>query len=465
MTTPDTHLGRRALLGGLGSAAVLGLTSRGADGAPATAPSALTATAAERPNILLVVVDDLGWGEVGAYGQEVLDTPVLDRIAADGVRFDQAYATPTCAPTRCNLFTGLHTGHARVKNNASATAGFRTEDVTVAEVLKGAGYATAIIGKYGFGTPDPTHPSHANNQGFDHFFGYVGHRDAHDYWPTVLYRNGDAVHYPENDGADVTYAGTLITDEALAWLDGQVSGQPWFLDVSYTTPHAPNEIPSDAPYSDRAWPEGERNHAAQVTWTDTQVGLLLDKLRERGLADDTLVVVVSDNGPHKEGAGYTHVGSTLPHDPEFFDSNGPLRGIKRDVYEGGIRVPMVALPPASLTGTRAGEVLRTPIAVWDLLPTFADLAGAAVPEGIDGISFAPTFRGEEQPEHDHLYWLFLEGGRHEAVRFGQWKAVRHNDRPTELYRLNKDLSETTDVATANPSVVREAERLMAQAVA
>jgi arylsulfatase A-like enzyme len=423
---------------------------------------------ASRPNILLVVVDDLGWGEVGAYGQQVLQTPHLDRLAAGGLRFDQAYATPTCAPTRCSLFTGLHTGHARVKSNADAATGLLPQDVTVGEVLKAVGYRTSIIGKWGLGADNGDNPSHPNRQGFDYFFGYIDQTHCHDYWPTYLWRNGEQVSYSENEGADATYAGTLITDEALAYLDRADPGSPFFLDVSYTTPHAPNEVPSEVPYADRDWPEGERNHAAQVTWTDTQVGLLLDKLEERGLSQDTLVLVVSDNGPHSEGANYGHVGSRLPHDPEFFNSNGPLRGIKRDVYEGGIRVPLIASVPASLrtqSSPRPGTVVTTPIAVWDLLPTFADLAGASYPDGLDGISFAPSFRGQEQPEHDHLYWQFPEGGFDEAVRWGEWKAVRHDHGPTQLYQLNRDLSETTDVADRHPALVRKAERLMAHAVA
>ncbi|NUR07517.1 MAG: arylsulfatase [Nocardioidaceae bacterium] len=470
---PRTHVPRprpvtrRSLLGALGTSAVLGLTA--GRGATPTAHAASTGAArnAPRPNILLVVVDDLGWGEVGAYGQKVLATPSLDRIADEGLRFTQAYATPTCAPTRCSLFTGKHTGHARVKQNSDAAAGLLPQDVTVAEILKGVGYDTGIVGKWGLGPDTGDNPSHPNRQGFDYFFGYINQRHAHDYWPTYLWRNSTRLSYPENDGADVTYAGTLITEEALGYLDRVDAATPFFLDVSYTTPHAPNEIPDEGRYADETWPEGERNHAEQVTWTDTQVGLLLDRLEQRDLAANTLVLVVSDNGPHQEGASYGHVGSRLPHDPEFFDSNGPLRGIKRDVYEGGIRVPMVARIPESLrteASPAAGSVVSTPLAVWDLLPTFADLAGATTPEGLDGISFAPTILGDPQPTHDHLYWQFPEGGFDEAVRWGQWKAV-HDRGPVELYRLNRDLSETTDVASDHPALVHRAERLMADSVA
>ena len=464
-----SRLGRRTLLGGgLAATAIAGYAGATRQPASAAETASSAGVPTRRPNFLLVVVDDLGWGEVGAYGQEVLQTPVLDGIAAGGLRFDQAYATPTCAPTRCSLFTGLHTGHARVKQNSQAGRGFLPEDVTIGEVLQGAGYTTGIIGKWGFGPDRGDSASHPLRQGFDRFFGYITHLHAHDYWPTYLWSDHTRVEYPENAGADVTYAGTLITEEALRFLDDVGADEPFFLDVSYTTPHAPNEIPSDAPYSDRPWPEGERNHAAQVTWTDTQVGLLMDRLERNGLADNTVVLVVSDNGPHQEGASYGHVGSNLPHDAEFFDSNGPLRGIKRDVYEGGIRVPMVASIPTALrtdASPAPGTAVRTPIAVWDLLPTFAELGGASIPDGLDGISFAPTFVGGEQPTHDYLYWQFPEGGFDEAVRFGQWKAVRHDRGATQLFQLNRDLSEQNDVAATFPSVVRRTERLMRESVA
>ncbi len=458
MTSSTTPLSRRSLIASLSAAAVVGASAASAS---ATNPSTASRTRPrKRPSFLLVVVDDLGRGEVGAYGQRVLQTPVLDRLADQGIRFDEAYATPTCAPTRCSLFTGRHTGHATVKTNADASTGLRADDVTVAEVLRRAGYTTGLVGKWGLGPEVAGNPSHPNQQGFDHFFGYIDQTHCHDYWPTYLWRDGERVSYPENDRADITYAPELFTEEALAFLD-RVGDRPFFLDVSYTTPHAPNEHITQEPYADQPWPDGEKNHAAQVTWTDAQVGLLLEGLEERGLADDTIVVVVSDNGPHAAGASFEHVGSTKPHDPEFFDSNGILRGIKRDVYEGGIRVPMIARVP----GSRRGRVVREPIAVWDLLPTFAALARTRMPRDLDGISFARTFRGRRQQGHDHLYWQFDEGGFDEAVRFGPWKAVRLEDQPTELYRLDRDASETTDLADRWPGLVRYAERLMARAVA
>ena len=474
-----TQITRRSLLGGLGSAAVLGLTvPHGAQAtterAGVTGSSTAGATAvglpttAPRPNILLVVADDLGRGEVGAYGQQVLRTPVLDGLAAEGILFGQAYASPTCAPSRCSLFTGLHQGHARVRTNGQAPRGLHRDDVTVGDVLRRVGYRTALIGKWGFGPNRADQPSHPNRQGFEHFFGYLTHRHAHDYWPTYLWRNGERVHYPENARADATYAGDLITGEALRFLDEVDPAQPFLLDVSYTSPHAPNEIPDASPYAGEPWPRGERNHAAQVTWTDTQVGLLLRRLEERGLADNTLVLVLSDNGPHDEGEHYEHVGSRLPHHARFFDGNGPLRGIKRSVYEGGIRVPLIVRVPPSVRTSASpapGAVVTTPIAVWDLLPTFADLAGAMVPRRLDGLSFAPTFRGGRQRVHDHLYWQYSGTNLHEAVRFDRWKAVRHGRGRVELYRIGRDPGERKDLARAHPAVVRKAKRLLARAVA
>lgn len=478
-----TGVSRRGLVGGLAAAPLAGLATFSAvsarsSGTPSAAPAAPARPVAarvaagrppapgrRRPNIVLVVLDDLGRGEVGSYGQRTIRTPVLDRLAADGLRFTDAYANPSCAPTRASLLTGLHTGHARVKSNADATTGLRAEDVTVAEVLRAAGYTTGHIGKWGLGPDNGANPSHPNSQGFDHFFGHINQRHAHDYWPTYLWRNGDRVTYPENEGADVTYTTDLFTREALDFID-RGKDDPFFLYLGYTTPHAPNEIPGDAPYSGEDWPEGERNHAAQITRTDADIGRVLDRLAHHGLADDTLVIVTSDNGPHAAGHNMGHVGSTLPHDVEFFDSNGPLRGRKFGVYEGGVRVPLIVRPPAALRragGLTPGTVLRQPVAVWDLLPTLAEAGGAEVPRGLDGVSFVPALTGRAQPEHAYLYWE--ADGADEAVRFGDWKGVRPEEGPVELYHLRRDPYESTDVAAAHPALVRRAERLLADAVA
>jgi arylsulfatase A len=463
-----SRLCRRTLVGGLAGLATAAVTSRGV-GAAAGAPAASVQAAAEAsrrsPNILLVLADDLGWGELGSYGQQLIRTPEADRLAADGLRFTQAYATPSCAPTRCSLLTGLHTGHATVKSNGDASGGLSSEDVTVGEVLQSVGYTTGVIGKWGLGPDNGDNPSHPNRQGFDHFFGYINQTHAHDYWPTYLWRNEQRVELPENDGADVAYASDLFTREALGFLD-EHRDEPFFLYLGYTTPHAPNEIPSEAPYADMPWPEGERNHAAQVTRLDTDLGRILAKLDELGIADDTLVLFTSDNGPHNAGANYDHVGSALPHDPEFFDSNGQLRDIKFTVYEGGIRVPLIVRLPAALRerGLPAGSVVREPVAVWDLLPTLAELGDAEVPRPIDGLSLTPLFRGANLDDRDYLYWR--GNNRAEAVRFGRWKGVRpRRDEPLELYDIHHDEREQRDLASTHAAILRQAERLISSAVA
>lgn len=470
-TTNQTGVSRRSLLGGMAATALTGLAaasswpSAAAAEAPAEAPGgALTGQNRRAPNILLILLDDLGRGELGSYGQQVIRTPVLDGLAAEGARFTQAYATPSCAPTRASLLTGLHTGHAPVRSNRDADEGLRAEDVTVGEVLRDAGYTTGHIGKWGLGPDTGDNPSHPNRQGFDYFFGYINQTHAHDYWPTYLWRDGEKVRYPENKNADITYATDLFTQEALDFID-RSRNDPFFLYLAYTTPHAPNEIPDDAPYSEEDWPQGERNHAAQITHVDAEIGRVLSRLDELGLRDDTLVLVASDNGPHKAGKNFEHVGSTLPHDPEFFDSNGPLRDIKFTVYEGGIRVPLIVRLPASLRaagGIEPGSEVHDPVAVWDFLPTFAEAAGARTPPGLDGVSFVPALTGGEQPQHEYLYWE--QEGKDQAVRFGNWKGVRLENRPVELYHLNQDVGERDDLAAQHPALVRKVERLLAGAV-
>ncbi len=446
---------------GLASAAV---AARFAHDAPAVqAAPGLTATAVGRkPNILLVLADDLGRHELGCYGQERIRTPVADALAAEGLRFTQAYANPSCAPSRCSLLTGLHTGHATVKRNDQAAAGFAPQDLTVGEVLKRAGYATGIIGKWGFGSNTRVDDSHPQFRGFEHFFGYIGHNAAHDYWPTTLWRDGQRVSYPENQGADVTYATDHFTEDALDFVRSH-KHEPFFLFLAYTTPHAPNEVPSDAPYTHRAWPVGERNHAAQVTRLDTELGRVLAELEAQDIADNTIVVFTSDNGPHAAGRSYQHVGSTLPHDPEFFDSNGDLRGIKFTVYEGGIRVPFIVRVPEALGGV-GDRVVKAPVALWDLLPTFAEAAGTTVVRQLDGLSLLPLVTGGAAPERGYFYWA--DDDTAEAVRFGRWKGVRQApDRQVELYDLRRDVSERHDLATRRPARARQARRLMRRAVA
>ena len=463
---PRSGVTRRRVLGGIGAAAVSGAVPLASASAAAADGRTARGRGRHRPNVIVILLDDLGWGELGCYGQQVIQTPVIDRLASQGVRFTQAYANSVCAPTRGSLLTGQHLGHATIRSNDDARGGFAPDDVNVAEVLKSRGYATGVIGKWGFGENAPDGPSHPNRQGFDQYFGYATHGNAHDYWPTHLWRNHERVEFPENDGADVTYVPELFTEEALEFIERH-RRDPFFLYLAYNTPHAPNEIPDDAPYSEEDWPEGERNHAAQITWTDGQIGRVLRRLDTLGIADDTAIIFLSDNGPHPEGIGYEHVGSTLPHDDEFFNGNGPFRGRKGSMYDGGIRVPMIVRLPERDRGRERprGRVVNEPVAVWDLLPTIADLTDARAPRGIDGISLLPLLHGRRQRERDTFYWEFNNDKRNDqAIRWGRWKAIRFNGAPLELYDLKNDWIERTNLAAQHPDLVAHADRLMAAAV-
>ena len=422
-----------------------------------------------QPNILFILADDLGYGDLGCYGQTKIKTPNLDRLAAEGMRFTSFYAGSTvCAPSRCALMTGLDTGHALIRGNAQVA--LRPQDVTVAEVLKQAGYHTGLIGKWGLGDQNTT--GVPPKQGFDEFLGYLDQVHAHDYYTDHLWRHDPPtdtkpgfdgmVDFPENQGGNKgRYMDDLFTSAALNFLrinkpDPYNRYRPFFLYLAYTIPHANNEegqrtgngmeVPSDAPYSDEPWPATEKNKAAMITRLDTYVGQLLDKLQALKLADNTIIFFTSDNGPHQEGGV----------DPKFFQSAGPLRGIKRDLYEGGIRVPLIVRWPGKIkAGTTSGE----PWAFWDFLPTAAALARTNAPGPSDGISFLPTLLGQPQTNrHEYLYWEFHERGFQQAVRMGDWKAVRPAaGAALELYHLSTDIGEQHNVAAQHPEVVAKLE--------
>ncbi|MGQ9784469.1 MAG: arylsulfatase [Armatimonadota bacterium] len=402
-----------------------------------------------KPNIIFILADDLGYGDLGCYGQKSIKTPYLDRMASEGVLFTQCYAGSTvCAPSRCALMVGQHTGHCTIRGNALVP--LRTEDITVAEILKGAGYTTALIGKWGLGEPGTT--GVPNRKGFDYFFGYLNQKHAHNYYPDYLWRNEEKVGIPPG-----TYSHDLFTQEAINWIRSNV-GKPFFLYLAYTIPHANNEmgmegmqVPSDFPYSDKPWPQPQKNHAAMITRMDRDVGKIMNLLWELGIEQNTVMFFSSDNGPHREGGG----------DPDFFDSNGPLRGIKRDLYEGGIRVPMIVRWPGTV---KPGQVSDQVWAFWDFLPTAAEIAGVSAPAGIDGISMLPAILGKKQVDHEYLYWEFHERGFGQAVRFGRWKAVRlDKDKPIELYDLGSDIGETRDLANEHPELVKKAAMIMESA--
>jgi arylsulfatase A-like enzyme len=407
-----------------------------------------------RPNILFILADDLGYGDVGVFGQKVIATPNIDRIAAEGVRFTQAYAGCTvCAPSRCCLMTGLHTGHARIRGNAKVP--LEASDVTVAKVLKQAGYRTGIVGKWGLG--GAYSDGIPNLQGFDDWFGFLDQTYAHTYYPQSLWDNKEEKIIQKNLGKRQEWVQDLFTERALQFLDSQKK-DPFFLYLAFTSPHANDElgrdvgdgmeVPSDEPFTKKPWPQVEKNFASMVTRLDRDVGRVMEQLKKTGQDRNTLVIFTSDNGPHQEGG----------HDPKFFHSGGPLRGIKRDLYEGGIREPSMARWPGKIKpGTTSEQVW----AFWDFLPTAAELAGVSPPAGIDGISMVPALLGEAQQNHEYLYWEFHERGFSQAVRMGDWKGVRTGLRqPVELYDLKTDVAESNNVAPANPAVVKKISEIM-----
>lgn len=426
------------------------------------------ASAGERPNIVFILADDLGYGDLGCYGQTNFATPHIDQMAAEGLRFTQHYAGSTvCAPSRACLMTGLHTGHGWQRANGGPGLRADPHDVTIARRLQAAGYRTALVGKSPFIQDDQGR--RPNAKGFDHFFGYASHTAAHRYYPQHLWRNGERVDYPDNHGMEgARYSGDLILAEALAWLDANADA-PFFLHLTMTQPHADLAAPArwtepfvgkfeETPFAGdryRAEPRPRATFAGMVTHLDDAVGQVLARLRKLGVAENTLVLFSSDNGAMSEG-GWSR---------ENFNSSGPLRGGKRDLYEGGIRVPLVAWRPGTVA---PGSVTDHMCAFWDFAATACEVAGAPAPGG-DGISYLPTLTGRgEQPAHDYLYWEFHEQGGKQAVRQGRWKAVRRDvlsraDAAVELYDLSHDIAEQHDVAAEHPQVAARLRQLMRDA--
>jgi arylsulfatase A-like enzyme len=404
------------------------------------------------PNIIWIMADDLGYGDVGCYGQKQIQTPNIDALAKGGIRFTQCYAGSTvCAPSRCCLMTGYHTGHARIRGNDAVP--LRPEDLTVAELLKKAGYTTALCGKWGLGDAGTT--GVPTKKGFDSFCGYLNQVHAHNYFPEFLWRNETKALLEGNVVVKgvatkrAVYSPDLIAKEALEFIDKN-KDRPFFLYFAMTLPHANNEagkngmeIPSDAPYTDKPWPQAQKNHAAMISRVDADVGRVVQKLKDLKLDENTIVFFTSDNGPHKEGGA----------DPAFFSSAGPLSGYKRSMTEGGIRIPMIARWPGRIKPGVSDQVW----AFWDFLPTAAELAGAKAPDGIDGVSVVPALLGKGvQQNHEFLYWEFHEGGSKQAVRMGDWKAIVNKvGERLELYDLGKDIGEANNLADRHPEIVKK----------
>ena len=437
----------------------------------------LSSTVAARrlPNLIFILADDLGYGDLGCYGQKLIQTPRLDRMAREGMRFRQFYAGSTvCAPSRSVLMTGRHLGHTHVRGNARERRlqALPDSDVTLAEVFKKAGYKTALCGKWGLGEDLLGARSGLPlNQGFDYFYGYLNQGHAHNYYPEFLWRNQSKVRLRNTvvkvgSGLGgyatkrVDYSHDLIAQEALDFVERN-QDKPFFLYLALTIPHANNEgtratgngqeVPDYGIYRDKPWTDQDKGQAAMISRMDRDVGRLLDKLAELGLDQDTVVMFSSDNGPHDEGG----------HNTETFDPNGPLRGMKRDLYEGGIRVPMIVRWPGR---TPAGSVSDQIGYFGDLMATAADLAGVESPGNLDSISLLPTITGqpERQRQHDYLYWEFYERGGKQALRQGRWKAIRMPlfTGRTQLYDLSSDLGEADDISAEHPRVVEALQLLM-----
>ncbi len=436
------------------------------------------------PNIIYILADDLGYGDLACYGQTKIKTPNIDKMAADGMLFTQHYSgSSVCAPSRSVLMTGQHTGHTPIRGNKEVLPEgqypLRENAFTIAELLKKAGYITGGFGKWGLGFIDTE--GDPNNQGFDEFYGYNCQREAHRYYPKHLWHNKQKVMLKGNDFKNTeTYAANLIHDNALKFIEDNKDKQ-FFMYYPNTIPHAEIIMPEgemmqkyrgifeEKPYVDDrlganygdepfefkyycSQPEPRTTFAAMVSLLDKQVGEILTKLEALGISDNTIIMFASDNGPHQEGGA----------DPEFFNSSGGLRGIKRDLYEGGIRTPMIVKWANTIhPGSKSNHVS----AFWDIMPTLADIANVATPENIDGISFLPELMGKKQKIHDYLYWEFHEQGGKQAVRKGKWKFVKLNvfdisKTSLELYNLEKDPSEKDNLSKKYPEIMAEMKSIL-----
>ncbi|RPE13516.1 arylsulfatase [Chitinophaga lutea] len=439
--------------------------------------------AQQKPNIVLILADDLGYGDLGAYGQQKIKTPNIDRLARNGMRFTSFYAgTSVCAPSRSSLMTGQHTGHTYVRGNKEiqpeGQEPLADSVQTLAQLLKAAGYATGAFGKWGLGMVGTS--GAPDRKGFDTFFGYNCQRQSHRYYPTHLWSNEQKIILEGNDLTHkAEYAPELIQEQALAFIDKN-KNKPFFLFIPTVLPHAELQGPEDEFYRQYENSFEEKPHrgngygpgatvggyasvekpratfAAMVARMDAQVGQIIDRLTKLGLMDNTLIIFTSDNGPHKEGGA----------DPAFFNSSGGFRGVKRDLYEGGIRTPFIVQWKGKV---KAGTTSAFAGAFWDILPTLTDITGAEKARYTDGVSFLPTLTGKgKQLQHDYLYWEFHEDGGRQAVRMGNWKGVRQQvkknaDGPVELYNLAKDPKEQQNVAAANPAIVKKMQQYMAEA--
>ena len=435
----------------------------------------VTAVLAGSPNIIFIITDDMGWGDVGFNGQQRFATPHIDRLASQGVVFDAFYSGSTvCGPSRASLMTGRHQGTCKIRGNPGWNTSGRTidlddSDMTIAKELKRAGYVTACFGKWGLNEDLEAGTGHPLGQGFEAFVGYNTHREAHYHWAPYIWRG----YAREDWGGDANwkekriYSNDVFTDEAVRFIEENALEAPFFLYLAYTITHLGITVPEDsrAPYENLGWPVVSRDsdthynndpntntaYAGMVSRLDGYLGRIANVLKRKGIEENTLIFFTSDNGPHYDRQ-------------EFFNSNGPYRGYKRNLTEGGIIMPAFAWWSGTI---RAGSRIDDPWAFWDILPTLCDLAGVKPSAETDGLSFVPSLLGKPQPTHEYLYWEFNEKeGPMQAIRFGDWKGIRLWDNkanrpgPIQLYDLSTDPGEETNLAKRRPEIAEKAEKFL-----
>ena len=424
----------------------------------------------KKPNIIFIIADDLGYNNVGFNGQNKIKTPNIDKIAKDGIIFKNHYSgSPVCGPSRSCLLSGNHTGHTRIRENpgwetVDKKLDFPNNDSQLAKTLKSAGYKTAVIGKWGMS--DWGNDMQANAQGFDYFFGYKGHGEAHHYYPEFLWRNNEKVMLEGNVTATKQgkYAHDLIAQEALQYVEkASKEIEPFFLYLAFTIPHLELTVPEESkiPYQNLGWatypmkeghyhndPEGNTTFAGMISRMDGDIGKLMDLLKKQGIDENTLVVFTSDNGAEYESP--------------FFENNKPFRGKKRDVYEGGIHIPFVAKWTGKI---KAGSTTDHISAFWDFLPTVGEITGKNLSTQTDGISYLPTLLGKNknQKQHEYLYWEFNEGNPKQGLRYQNYKFIKLWNKPLELYDVSKDIGEQNNIANANPDLVSKFSKILENA--